>query len=152
MSVGFSPLKVEFAPTEKSQAWFSPLRVFLPRRARLLEDLVWTRPDGSTYVVLKGTLSDGPSIPVVFQPLLPSRLLTMESGFLHDDYCVKGLDLAWADSEFRVALKSQGVPAFYAYVMYLALRFAMPWRSKDQWSWCNFGRYVSKAWSLWRGR
>ncbi len=121
---GFSTLKVEFLPVEPVK-WFSPFRAFLKRKVRLMEDLAYVRPDGTEFVVPAGTESDGPSFPVILAWMLPSRLDAMESGIYHDYLCrVCKKDKAWADSEFRQALVSQGIRRELAYRCYLGLRAA----------------------------
>jgi hypothetical protein len=97
---------------------------------RLLVDLVWTRPDGTEYVIPAGSITDGPSIPLWLQPFLPDRGETFEAGALHDYLCSDPeIPLSWADAEFRQALRACGVSAIYAYVCYVGLRLAAPWRS-----------------------
>lgn len=144
----FGVLRTEYLPIPEQSwwEWFHPLRTFLSRRQRLLEDLVFYRPDGSEYRVEAGMDSDGPSFPLVFSPFLPSRQRVMESGFYHDDLCRKGFDLAWCDGEFRLALKAQGLSPFYAYVCYLALRVAAPWREQGTttYSWTNVAKWVAR--------
>ena len=82
----FSPCRVEFLPPlrKRKRSLYSPCRTFLPRRMRLLVDLVWTRPDGTEYVIPAGSITDGPSIPLWLQPFLPDRGETFEAGALHD--------------------------------------------------------------------
>jgi len=121
---GFSECRVRFLPTRQTK-WFSPFRTFLERQVELLDNLVYTRPDGSLCVIPKGTVSDGPSFPVFLAWLCPSRLRVMEAGIYHDHLCrILKKDIAWADGEFRQALVSQGVPRHVAYRCYLGLRLA----------------------------
>lgn len=105
--------------------WFSPWRTFLTRRVELLEALHYTRPDDSVCTIPKGTTSDGPSFPVILAWFLPSRLQVMESGIYHDYLGrVLGEPMAWADGEFRQALRSQGISYKMALLCYLGLRVA----------------------------
>lgn len=107
----------------------------------LQDPLVWERPDGSTYVIPQGTISDGPSFPLFIQPLLPSRLENMEAGILHDHLCRnKDIPLQWADAEFRQALQALGVSPLTAWLCYLGLRLAAPFRRGEEWSWLNLFR------------
>lgn len=132
----FGTLRMEMEPPVKA-GWYLPFRSFLPRKILLLEELEWEDPNGVKTIIPKGVTSDGASVPLIFQALLPSRLETMEAGILHDWLCRRGVDLAWADAQFRVALRSLGVNGFYAYVMYAALRIASPWRNRDNYAWSN---------------
>ena len=105
------------------------LRTFLERKVELTESLHYTRPDNSVTTIPKGTQSDGPSFPVLLAWLLPSRLRVMESGIYHD-YLGRILNepMAWADGEFRQALRSQGMGYSMALICYLGLRVAALFR------------------------
>ena len=141
----FSKCTVSYLPIRPDGRWFFlPFRTFLSRKVILESPLTFTRPDGSSHTVPAGTVSDGPSVPLVLAPLLPSRQRIMESGIYHDDLSRK-YDLAWADAEFRLALKAQAIPPFYALLMYLGLRVVSPKRS------CKSGRRSSWGWLYWLG-
>ena len=124
----FSPLCVRFLDAPRVR-WFSPWRTFLKRRVELTEALHYTRPDSSVVTIPKGVQSDGPSFPVILAWLLPSRLQVMESGIYHD-YLGRILNepMAWADGEFRQALRSQGISYKMALICYLGLRVAALFR------------------------
>ncbi len=127
MKPGFSKLVVEYLPEPKAPCCFSPFRIFSRRKQRLLEPLIYTRPDGSSYIVEVGFESDGPSFPLITQPFLPERSRVFESGVYHDALIRGGEARAWADAEFRQALRSQKIGPKYAYVCYLALRLRAAW-------------------------
>jgi len=138
----FSSCVVRCLPPKKSRGWLNPFRTFLPRRVFLVEPLTWTRPDGSQYTVSPGTTSDGPSFPLFLQPFLPSRIENIEAGILHDKLCRDPeIPLQWADAEFRQALQALGNSPFIAWVCYLGLRIASPFRRGHEWSWLNLFKH-----------
>ena len=142
----FSKCTVSYLPIRPGgRRFFLPCRTFLTRKVILESPLTFTRPDGSHHTVPAGFVSDGPSVPLLLAPLLPSRQRIMESGIYHDDLCRKKHDLAWADGEFRLALKAQSIHPCYALVMYLALRVVSPKRS------CKSDRRSSWGWLYWLG-
>lgn len=140
----FTEARLTLLPTVKA-GWFVPWRVFLPRRFKLLTELAWIRPDGTWVTIPRGTESDGASVPLIFAAFMPSHLDTLEAGILHDYLCSQCYDLAWADGEFRQALKALGIHPLYAYAMYLALRLASPWRDNNSYSWLTFARKTRRA-------
>lgn len=148
----FTTLVVLYQPVKVSESYFLPTRVFLNREQVLVESLVFRRPDDSQYIIPKGTLSDGPSFPLLLSPFLPARSRVMEAGFYHDHLCRSCYDLAWCDSEFMLSLKALKINPFYAYLCYLSLRIASPWRKQgsSKYSWMNVVKWIAKflVWSL----
>ena len=130
----FSQCLVEILPPRgRPPRWYAPWRTFLSARVRLLQALVYRDPEGHEHCVPMGTLSDGSSVPMFLAPFAPDRLETLPEGILHDWLCGCGYRLSYCDAIYRQALIDRGVVSgLYAYLYYLGLRLASPWRRRSK--------------------
>lgn len=80
---------------------------------------------GKIFTVKKGFVSDGMSIPWLFQPLIgsPFEKPFVYAAIIHDWYYrTQTIDRNLADTIFRSMLAKSGVPAWKCSAIYLSLR------------------------------
>lgn len=103
-----------------------------------LENLDWRHPvTGKVYRILKGTYSDGLTVPPCLTNIIPSHGEWAWDGFLHDagyhetlveqrpdgGWMVPDLDKGGYDLLLKTALLEQGCPGWMAEAIYLAVSY-----------------------------
>jgi len=101
----------------------------------LLHDVLYSDPRGRIWRAPKGAVVDGASIPrwarVAIGP--PMRGRYMLASIMHDVYCDMGPSGQTSSAEvhrmFYDAMRTSGVPAFKAWIMWMGVRIGGPrWR------------------------
>lgn len=79
--------------------------------------------DGSRYVVIKGFITDLASIPRIFWAILPPFGKYILAAIIHDYmYKSKQVSRKFADKEFLLRMKEDGVPFLTRNIMYHTVR------------------------------
>lgn len=89
----------------------------------LIEPLRWCTPDGMTYSVPAGFVTDFASVPRWLRPIALNEARTAMAATVHDYmYRVTRPGRRWADDVFYHTLRSSGVGAAAAWLYWVAVR------------------------------